>query len=145
MGTEENIELVKRFFNDSNNMDILTDSDVQLNLTKKYMHPDYIIHHAVGDLTLEQDQQMHTMVLKAFPDVHMVVEDIFGADDKVFARVRVTGTHTGEFQGYSATGKQINTVEAFVFRISDGKFVEVWNFLDTLAMYSQLGLTPPSQ
>ena len=84
-----------------------------------------------------------TLFFKAFPDIHMEIEDIFGADDKVFARIRVSGTHTGEFQGYAATGKQINTVEAFVFRISNAKFAESWNFLDTLAMYSQLGLTPP--
>ena len=109
------------------------------------MHPDYIVHHAVGDLTLEQDQQMHTMFFKAFPDIHVEIEDIFGADDKVFARVRVTGTHTGEFQGYAATGKQISTVEAFVFHISDGKFIEAWNFLDILTMYNQLGFAPPGQ
>jgi predicted ester cyclase len=144
MGIEENKEIVKRLFNDSNDMDILNDNDAHLNLTRKYMHPNYILHHAVGDLTLEQDQQMHTMFFKAFPDIHMEIEDIFGADDKVFARIRVSGTHTGEFQGYAATGKQINTVEAFVFRISNAKFAEAWNFLDTLAMYSQLGLTPPS-
>ena len=144
MGIEENIELVKKFFTDTNNMDILTDSDAHLNLTRKYMQPDYIIHHALGDLTLEQDQQRHTMFFKAFPDTHIEIEDMFGADDKVFARVRVTGTHTGEFQGYSATGKTINWMEAFVFRISDGKFVEAWNFVNVLTMYNQLGLTPPS-
>ena len=83
-------------------------------------------------------------MILAFPDIRMEIEDIFGAEDKIFARVRVSGTHKGEFQGYSATGKQINTVEAFVFRISDGKFAEAWNFLDTLAMYTQLGLTPPN-
>ena len=145
MGIEENIEIVKRFFTDTNNMDILIDSDAHLNLTRKYMYPDYIIHHALGDLTLEQDQQAHTMFFKAFPDTHIEIEDVFGADDKVFARVRVTGTHTGEFHGYSSTGKTINWVEAFVFRIYNGKYVEAWNFVNILTMYHQLGLTPPSQ
>ena len=143
---EENIELVKEFFNyTNNNIESLTDINNVRDFTLKYMSHDFINHHPLGDLTLEQDQQAHAMFFKGFPNTQIEIEDIFGADDKVFARVRVTGTHTGEFQGYPITGKQYNVTEAWVFRVSDGKFVEAWNFVNMLTMYNQLGITPPSQ
>jgi predicted ester cyclase len=39
--------------------------------------------------------EMHT----AFPDAHIEVEDMIAEGDKVTARVTMSGTHQGEFQG----------------------------------------------
>jgi len=35
----------------------------------------------------------------AFPDMRMNVEDLIASGDKTVARVKVTGTHNGEFMG----------------------------------------------
>jgi predicted ester cyclase len=45
--------------------------------------------------------------------------------------------------GIPATGKQITIKGIEVFRIADGKIVEVWASMDNLGMLQQLGAIPP--
>ena len=55
------------------------------------------------------------------------------------------GTHTGEFQGVPPTGKEINVMAFGLYRIANGKFVENWGLVDSLAHMQQLGLIPSQQ
>src|SRR6266487_3653893 len=43
----------------------------------------------------------------AFPDMRMTVEDLIASGDKTVARVKVTGTHKGEFMGIAAAGARV--------------------------------------
>jgi steroid delta-isomerase-like uncharacterized protein len=52
-------------------------------------------------------QQNFEMMKHAFPDVQAHIEDIFAAQDKVAVRLRIRGTHSGEFLGIPATGRTI--------------------------------------
>ena len=45
--------------------------------------------------------------------------------------------------GISATGNQIEVKGIEVFRIADGKIVELWASMDNLGMMQQLGVLPP--
>lgn len=49
--------------------------------------------------------QYFQMLTGAFPDFRRDVQDVIASGDKAVARVRVTGTHQGEFMGIPATGK----------------------------------------
>ena len=42
---------------------------------------------------------------RAFPDLHITVEDLIAEGDKVVARDTVSGTHQGEYMGLPPTGK----------------------------------------
>lgn len=76
----------------------------------------------------------------AFPDFHFVVEDLIAEGDLVAARVRFTGTHTGDdWFGLSATGKSIDVTEMMFFRFEQGLVVEVWEDYDEYVMRRQLG------
>src|SRR2546423_4189388 len=44
---------------------------------------------------------------EGFPDLRGSVEDALMEGDRVAARVKVTGTHDGEFMGVPASGKRI--------------------------------------
>ena len=46
-------------------------------------------------------------VCTAFRDIHWVIEEMGGEGDKVFSRFKWCGTHSSEFFGVPATGKQI--------------------------------------
>jgi predicted ester cyclase len=50
-------------------------------------------------------------VTNAFPDLHHEIEDIVAEGDKVAVRLNVTGTHKGEFQGISPSGKKLSLDE----------------------------------
>jgi steroid delta-isomerase-like uncharacterized protein len=84
------------------------------------------------------------MVTAAFPDNHHAVEELIAEDDKVVARVTLTGTHEGEFMGLPPTGRQINVIEIHIYRLKDGKAVEHQVGRDDLGAMRQLGMIPDS-
>jgi steroid delta-isomerase-like uncharacterized protein len=79
----------------------------------------------------------------AFPDFRFVVEDIIAEGDRVAARVRFFGSHTGEeWFGLPATGKEIDVTEMMFFRFQNGRVVEAWEDYDGYVMRRQLGALP---
>jgi steroid delta-isomerase-like uncharacterized protein len=87
--------------------------------------------------------QYFQMLLAAFPDLQMKVEDVIASGDKAVARVRVSGTHKGEFMGMPATGKSaaVNLIDITRFG-DDGLAHEHWGVVDQLALMQQLGAIP---
>jgi len=87
--------------------------------------------------------QYFQMMIKAFPDLRMEVQDIISSGDKAVARVRVVGTHQGEFMGIPATGKfaTVNLIDITRFG-DDGLAREHWGVVDQLALMQQLGVIP---
>jgi|SRR5579885_1620755 len=80
-----------------------------------------------------------TTLHRAYPDLHVAVEDVIGEGDKVVARNVVTGTHRGEHMGIKPTGKRVTYDEIFIFRFAAGRIVETWGVVDVLAQMRQLG------
>ena len=85
--------------------------------------------------------QYFQMLLVAFPDLRMDVEDVIASSDKAVARVRVTGTHRREFMGIPATDKSaaVNLIDITRFG-DDGLAHEHWGVVDQLALMQQLGV-----
>ncbi len=65
-------------------------------------------------------------VRNVFPDFHNGVEEVVEEGDRVFARLRYTGTHRGELFGISATGRRIEYMGAALFRFRGGRIWRVW-------------------
>ena len=76
----------------------------------------------------------------SFPDIHITIEDTVVAGDKIVARCRVKGTHTGEGLGFAATQQPVEFTGITIVRVQDGKIVEAWNNFDFMGMFQQLGL-----
>ena len=106
---------------------------------------DYVNHTTTtgGDVRgREGVKQVVTMFRTAFPDLHVIIDDLIEAEDKVANRITVRGTHKGEWMGIAPTGRQINIRIISIFRISNGKIVERWENTDTLGLMQQLGAVP---
>ncbi len=87
--------------------------------------------------------QYFRMLVRAFPDFRMDVQDVIASGDKAVARVRVAGTHQGEFMGIPATGKSAAVDLIDITRFGDdGLAREHWGVADQLAMMQQLGVIP---
>jgi predicted ester cyclase len=71
--------------------------------------PDYLGHFpgSAQPMNREEREQFSRMFSKAFPDGQHSVDDLIAEGDKVAARLTARGTHEGEFQGISPTGKPI--------------------------------------
>jgi predicted ester cyclase len=78
------------------------------------------------------------MVSAAFPDRRHELEDVFAEDDRVMARVRLSGTHEGPFMGIPPTGRRIEVGEIHVYRLRNGKAVEHRVGRDDLGAMRQL-------
>lgn len=87
-------------------------------------------------------QQLLSSFFAAFPDLQVEVEDTVAQDDLVVARISMTGTHLGEFQGIPATGKRVAGVGTTIYRLADGRIVEEWWQLDLLSLMQQLDVMP---
>ena len=92
----------------------------------------------------ENLKQLFTMAFEAFPDWYESIEDIIAEGDKVWLRVKATGTHTGEWNLFGAllppTGKITTINMVFIWRIVNGKLVEGWEVDDNLEFLKQLGV-----
>lgn len=77
----------------------------------------------------------------AFPDVTIQLEQLVGEGDFVVSRVRLSGTHKGEFNGIAPTGKKIDLKWVMnMVCIKNGKVIEEWEMYDELDLMRQLGI-----
>ncbi|HEX5087814.1 MAG TPA: ester cyclase [Nocardioides sp.] len=82
-------------------------------------------------------------LLAAFPDWHMAVQDMIASGDKTVARVRVSGTQSGEFIGIPATGASADVELIDIMRFDPAGLVcEHWGVADMLSLMQQLGVVP---
>lgn len=81
----------------------------------------------------------------AFPDINIVVEDAFGAEDKVIVRWSATTTHRGDHLGMPASGKPVRISGMTIARIRDQQIIEGWDNWDQLGMLKQIGAYGSSQ
>ena len=77
-------------------------------------------------------------------DYRTVVDDVFGAGDRVAIRWTTTGRHTGELFGFSPTGKEVCIPGVDIFRLVDGKIAEHWGEDAMPSLLSQIGAFPAS-
>ncbi len=79
---------------------------------------------------------------RAYPDLHVTVEDVIAEGDKIVSRNTVTGTHRGEYMGIPPTGKSVTYNEIFIVRFADGRIAETWGVVDVFSQMKQLGVIP---
>ena len=106
---------------------------------------DFVEHEELPGIppTKEGVLQYFRMMLAAFPDMRMDVEDVIASGGRAVARVTVTGTNTGEFMGMPATGKSASVKLIDITRFGDdGLAREHWGVVDNLSLMQQLGVIP---
>ena len=84
----------------------------------------------------------HQAFATSFADTKTTTADLIAEGDKVVERYTSRGTHTGPFMGAPATGKPFAVESLVVYRLADGKIVEMWGQNDAMALMAQLGLMP---
>jgi steroid delta-isomerase-like uncharacterized protein len=105
---------------------------------------DFVEHQGMPALpTKEGTLEFFRILLAAFPDWRMTVEDLIANGDKAVARVQVTGTHKAEFMGMPPTGARVNVQLIDIMRFDGAGLVcEHWGVADMLSLMQQLGVIP---
>lgn len=105
--------------------------------------PDFRAHLSGTPEPLDADAWSGFMsaFTSAFPDAHITVESSIAEGDTVATRWTLNGTHRGEFQGISATGRPVRFAGIEFNRVVGGQIAEHWSMFDNLALLRQIGAT----
>lgn len=142
MSVEENVELMRRWFKEV------------WNEGKTQTIYELLSADAIGIGQFEDGSPLRgpaeflplvERLLGAFPDINIVVEDAFGAEDKVVLRWSATMTHRGDHLGMPASGKPVRISGMTIARIRDKQIIEGWDNWDQLGMLKQIGAYESSQ
>ena len=141
MSLEENKKIVRRIYDELWN-------ERKLEVADEVIAAEGYVNYDTGLTSVpagpEHMKQTVRMVTAAFPDNHHEVQDMIAEDERVVARVTLTGTHEGEFMGLPPTGRKIAVNEIHIYRFENGKAVEHRVGRDDLGAMRQLGVTPDS-
>ena len=137
MTGEQNKALVRRMFEETDRRE-KADSEM--------FAPGFTAHIAGNPpMIYEAFEQYLGMFYAAFSDLTHTFEDMLVEGDTVAFRAVARATHTGDFMGSPATGKQISVVQIGIARVANGKVAELWNSPDQMGLMQQLGLVPSPQ
>lgn len=114
--------------------------------TKRAVHPDVVFHDQIREgLPPGHEglfQAMHR-VFEAVPDFHVEVTEMICERDLVTVVFHGSGTHTGTFMGYPATGRPVVFDSISIVRWSDeGQIIEGWQEADQMGMAQSIGMMP---
>ena len=132
-----NKEVVSRFIEEFKNK-------ANHGIVDELMSPDFVHHLTDPRLPAGRDgiTALGQVIVGGFPDVHASVKELLADGDKVIERTQTSATHTGEFNGIPATGRQVGWTEIHIYRLENGKIVELWSEIDLLGLLVQLGAIP---
>ncbi len=100
----------------------------------------YTPSNSPNPMSREEAHEFLKVVLIAFPKWQHKIEEIIAVGDKVITRAIDYTTHEGEFQGIPATGNKVEFGVIIIYRIDDGKIVEMREEGDMLGFMQQLGM-----
>src|SRR5215213_4582730 len=125
MSAEENKALVRRYFE----------------AISGKAKPPSVVDQFVADADPELKQHI-VDAEQGFPRYELIADDLLTEGDKVFVQGRMRATHTGNFLGIPATGRQVDMPAAPVYQTANGKIVAHWMLSDNMGLMQQIGVIP---
>jgi predicted ester cyclase len=100
----------------------------------------YTFHRRLDTLSLGDMKQVYAELIQAFPDASWTFENLLDAEgDTVVAHGTFRGTQGAPFGGIGAGGQHVAVTFLWLYRLSEGKIQEGWEFMDGLALVQQIG------
>ena len=138
MSIEDNKRVVATFVEVCQNQHNLAFAD-------EIFHPEFVNHYApegrpmaVGQPPAEHFKHFYGLLLRAFPDATMEINEQLAERDLVATRKTLRGTHRGDLWSLPPTGNRVEWEFIDIFRVRDGKLVEHWTSMDLEALRRQM-------
>jgi predicted ester cyclase len=115
----------------------------EIQVLDQLLDPTYVEHQSLAPgvpPTADAVPAMIRALRTGFPDIHLSIEAIDAVNDRVWLRLRATGTNRGPFMGNPPTGRSMSIDVIDVVRMKQGRIVEHWGVPDHLSLMEQLGL-----
>ena len=137
---ETNKAVLKRYFEE-----VLNKGNAAL--LDELMDENYVMVGAGGQEVIksrEGNKQYFSQGRSMASDLHVTIDEMVAEADKVAVAGAWEGTNTGPFQGNPPTGKRFKYGYTAIYRFAGGKIAGGRIVSDTLGVYQQLGIAPPS-
>lgn len=127
--TEENVELVRRFYEEAINRRDSTACERLL--TDDFVHNNESRGQAGQQTAVDA-------FLSAFPDLSNRILMTVAEGDRVAVHQKWTGTHGGEFLGIQPTGRKVEFTSTAILLIQGRLIAQAWDEVDLLGLQAQL-------
>ncbi len=119
----------------------------KIDLIPEYATDNWVDHEAFAGLSPGREGigEFLALIRSAFPDVRFTVDEVLVAGDRAVCRVRISGTHLGEFMGAPPTGNSFEVQTIDILRMEGDRAAEHWGVTDMMSMMEQLGLAEPAE
>ena len=132
---ESNIELVRTALDSINRGDM---AGLAATVTADFQRHDLARAFVFDNSGADPLTSFITMVRAAMPDFYMDIVDIFATEDRAAARIRLTGTHLGDFMGTAPSGRRIEISGVSLYSFRDGRICENNQLLDMAGLLREL-------
>ena len=122
MSAEENLALVRRFFEAQGRGD--------LDALDEILAPDFVDRSLLPSEDPDREGYKRSVAEDhaAFSELRFIIEDQVAKDDKVVTRLTIRRIHDrGDFVGIAPTGEEYESTAIAIHRIADGKIAEEWS------------------
>jgi predicted ester cyclase len=135
---EENKKLIETYF-------LRVWNNGETDLLDTIIDEAYINHSPGGSVTPPPGaaglKPIVAAMRQGFPDLHYSIKDLVITENRIVARVVMTGTLLGELWNMKPNGRKIEVSQINIEYIKDGKITEHWRLTDELKMMEQLHTT----
>jgi predicted ester cyclase len=141
MSTEQNKTIVRQRINEE------MISQNRLDLVDEIFAESFVDHSAMPGLPANREgvKMFFGALHAALSGLYVTVEDQVAEGDKVVTRKTFHGTHTGDFFGIPATGRNVSFQVIDILRLQDGWVTDHCNVVDQLSLMRQLEAIPELQ
>ena len=114
------------------------------NVWRKNTAPEFVSYfHAFPPTEgVEAAIEFNRDLFVGFPDLVARVDDVTAEGDSVVVRGNLQGKHTGAFLGVPASDAEIDVPDVTLFKLENGKIVEMRYFTDLLTTMTAMGAIP---
>ena len=142
MSIEENKILVRRYFEEARYKPDICDE-----IFAHHFQFHTIQRASVTPQSVESDPQSekaaYAWLAKVWsPNWKMTIDEMIAENDRIMVLWTFSGVQVDEYFGLPPTNKVVIYSGINIFRIGDGKIVEIWDISDRLWLWQQLGVLP---
>lgn len=107
-----------------------------------HIAPEFVRHDPGLDFAVEGPagiRRLADVLHGGFSDIVYPILQVVAEGDRVLVHLRQVATHSGDYQGISATGTRTDIEVMDLFRIEGDRLVEHWALMDNLTLLKQIG------